>query len=259
MQTTTLTPTIAAPLAVVGADLDPSLTFKLTEGDKVLVEINGYRIYSDNSCPLVAEQPWIVVSNVPPLINNPPKEQHKLVLRHQQSRHDITLHYKNMLHLPKNQPAVFLEEDPNLSQTNGKANSTFIILQMVAHWTGEVESEFPAYDKAAARLVLLDNDIRPAIFEQWGAILTDFRTGPLMWRHKSVLRLANRSHVRPIVFEKMIQGDFTAIESLDTVSLFRIHEAFYWLQYFLEQSVTWLERDTLDDGVGGHAEYRPQK
>lgn len=243
----------AKPMVVAGADIDPSLCRMLTEGDQVMVEVNGKRIFSDHPCPLVAEHPWIVESNNPPKLNNRTSEENKLVLSHVEGSHKLVLNYGNLINLPRYQPAVFLEKSVNLSETGGKPNSTFIILQMVSHWTEKVEHEFPSYNLAAARMVMSSVDDRSFLIKEWGEMLLfEFRTGPVQWRHKSVLRLARRAHVRPQIIESLMMEEYKAIESLDLASLLCLHEAIYWLPMFLGQS------RLIDDG---HASVQscPQK
>lgn len=122
-------------LAVVGVDLDPSLCARLTNGDKVMVEINGVRVYSRHACPLVAEQPWTVISSTPPRRAQGPTESNMLVLRHAFVNHDLVLHYTNLLVLAKRQPAVFQEKDANLSRgPDGQPLPIYVVLQLVSHW-----------------------------------------------------------------------------------------------------------------------------
>lgn len=231
-RTATITHTIAnsAAVAVVGADIDPSLVSKLYIGDRILVEVNGTRIRSENPCPLVAETPWTVAENNPPSRGQRPTEENTLVLNHPQM-HPLILHYSNLLNLPKKQPAVFQEKDTNLSD-----GPIYVILQLISHYmpVEEVDDEFKPWDRESVIGILKDNEHRKTIIDIWIRILKPFRRPG--WGQKSVCRIALRAFVKPIVIEAFQHEDWDTIRALPIDVLLRLHEALYWLPRFLAQS-----------------------
>ena len=119
-------------LAVVGADLDLSMCKALTEGDKVLMEVNGVRSWSAQKIPLVAEMPWTVISNDPQGGDKGGPMSGHLVLRHPRIKEDFRLGYRQLLKTGRRDPAVFIE-------TNGaiQDGTLFVILQFVAIYIPE--------------------------------------------------------------------------------------------------------------------------
>ena len=222
--------TTSKSFAVAGADFDPSLTMKLTAGDKVLVEVNGTRVYSTSDCPILSDNYWVVISNSPPLARGQiPTSEHKLVLYNAQEKHTLVLHYKNLLELSPRQPAVFREFDPKLAtDEQGNAAMTYIFVQMISHWIKEknVRTEYPPYYRADSRLMFDNEDISKLILEQWQGILSNF-TQP-GWDQKSVCRLALRAFVTPTDIQMIVAGKGNR---LGISKLSRIHEVLHWLPY----------------------------
>lgn len=227
-------------VAVVGADIDPMLAKTLGEGDKVLVEVNGIRLYSHNPCPLVAEKPWIILFNNPPTPYSQPTAAHRLVLKHEDVVQPLELHYQNLLH---GSPAVFREDCP-------KGRSMLVALQLVSHYMNEddVESTWEPHDPDAMRLVLEDEDMRRLVLEKWQGMLSHGSFRKVGWKHKSINRLALRAgqgSIKPCDLVKIIRGQG---EDLGYDALCRIHEAIHWLPAFLSQSALAPEdRDTVRD------------
>ena len=222
--------TSAPAVAVVGADLDPNLVSKLYIGDKILVEANGTRIHSESLCPLVAESPWTVAENNPPSRGQRPTEENTLVLTHPQM-HPLTLHYSNLLNLPKKQPAVFQENDPNLSD-----GAIYVILQLVSHYlpAEEVDDHFEPWDRQGVTTAMKDRDHRQVILMMWVKLLKPFRRPG--WGQKSVCRIALRSFLKPHVIEAFQREDWDTIRTLSLNDLLRLHEVLHWLPCFLSQS-----------------------
>jgi hypothetical protein len=236
-------------VAVAGADIDPSLLIRLDRGDKVMVEVNGVRLYSSSPCPLVAERPWVVVSNLAPELGEPPKPQHKIVIRHPNVSHTVVLHYNNLLHLERHQPAVFQERDAKLCSDpqSGEVYPVYIILQLVSHYipAAEVNGSFEPFDEVSARFVLGDADLRPAILAEW---IETFKTFPAAggWNNKSVYRTAIRSQVKPNVIEAFRNEDWDFINSLPLRTLIRIQSAIHWYPMFKKQGKLAEEREVFE-------------
>ncbi len=216
------------PIAVVGAELDPSLVAKLDIGDKVMLEVNGTRIYSELDCPLTSEHPWTVMSNNPPRVGQRPTDQHTIVLSHP-CKSQFVLGYGNLLNLPPRQPAVFRESDIEISHdAEGKPNTLYVMLQFVSHYVAadEVNRLFEAWDRDAAELVLDDRDLRNITFTEWGEALKSLSKPG--WGHRSVFRLALRAFVLPSIIDAIIEGNKAILRTLDLKQLLRIHEAIHW-------------------------------
>jgi hypothetical protein len=242
---TTIANATSAPVAVVGADLDANLAAKLDAGDKVLVEINGTRIFSDNPCPLVAEEPWEVVSNNAPRLEQQPNTNHRLILRHPNINHQLVLHYANLLAQPTRQPAVFEERDVKLSHTGGVANPIYVMLQLVSHYIASenIDDNFTPWDESNARFLLSDAEWKLVIFEEWITVLRRFRRG---WSQRSIFRMAMRAFVKPNVVEAFGMGDWDTINKLDMATLLQLHQAMHWLPMFLGQAELAPQRETIE-------------
>ena len=92
---------------------------------KVLVEVNGMRIWSSTSNPLVDDFPWVVESN--DFEQNGSLYAGHLVVRHPRFKQPLRLDYSQMLHNQRNQPCVFIETHPEIQE-----GMLYVILQMVA-------------------------------------------------------------------------------------------------------------------------------
>lgn len=239
-------------VAVAGADIDPSLAANLSEGDKVMMEVNGMRLSPcELKCPLVAARPWLVLSNNPPRVGGGrgerPQSHHTLVLSHPDiTDHCVTLHYNQMLTLPRRQPAVFQEYDANLSNTDGIPNPAYVVLQLFSHFmpAAQVNKTFQPWDEESARLVLEDADLRLAVLSSWSRMFEGFTKG---WGLKSVYRFAMRAFVKPSVVHALRTEDWRRIDAIDLDSLLRIHEAIHWLPYFTQTATLRIERDTIGE------------
>ena len=234
----------AEAVAVAGPDIDQSLLRSLEVGDKVMAEVNGSRLYSQLTCPLGAEKPWTVERNTVPAEGERPNNNHRLVISHPSISHFVTLHYQNLLYLPRRQPAVFLEHDIQLSsETDGRVNPVYFILQFVSHYMpfDEVDNVFTPYDRCGARLVLGEDETRMFVLEQWAAMFRGFKKPG--WGQKSVYRLAQRAFVKPSIIEAFQQERF---ELVDSASLYRLHEALHWLPYQIQSSPYAVQRDVLE-------------
>jgi hypothetical protein len=233
-------------VVVAGADIDPSLLIRLDKGDKVMIEVNGVRLYSSLKCPLTAERPWVVISNNAPELGETPRPEHKIVIRHPQISHPVVLHYNNLLHLARHQPAVFQERDAKLCSDpkSGEVYPVYIILQFVSHYmpAGAINDSFEPFDEISARLVLGDADLRPAIMEQWVETLKALPAAG-GWGNRSVYRLALRSQVKPNVIEAFREENWDFIDALPLSTLVRIQQAIHWYPMFQKQGKLAEERD----------------
>lgn len=260
-RTTTLPPKAPAchAIAVAGPDLDPSLVAKLTVGDRVLVEVNGTRIFSDSACPLVAEVPWKVVENDPPQLGQRPEPRHKIVLSHSQSLDLLELHYVNLIHTAPKQPAVFYERRARFNPTE-QPQPVYVILQLVSHFipATDVDFVYEPYDKESASLVLTDETLRAAVIAEWVSAIEHFKhrddNDRKAWEHRSVYRLAMRAFVNPSVILAFKEEDWEALGRLSVETLGKIHEAMHWMPHFLEQSRLAVVRDTKAFPSGEDAE-----
>jgi hypothetical protein len=247
IRTTPTTTAATKAVAVTGADIDPSLAAKLTIGDKVLVEINGTRVYSGYKCPLVAEEPWQVRVNDAPQSGERPNESNVLILSHPSIDHDLILHYSNLLHLSPRQPAVFQEQDVTLSSQNGQANVIYVLLQLVSHYVHAdlVNSTFEPFDRNQVRGAL--SEVKDVLLDEWSRSLGRFKiTG---WGQKSMKRFAMRAFVSPSIVSAFMERDLRVLNTLDTRTLLRVAEAFHWLRYYIEQSPMMVDRDVLSEGT----------
>lgn len=232
----------AKAVAVAGPDIDQSLLRTLDRGDKVMMEVNGVRLYNGNRCPIVSNETWEVVSNDAPALGQRPTKEHKLVITHPNIAGNIELNYTNLLVLPRQQPAVFLEKIKQLScNPDGTINPVYIVLQLISHYipANQVNEQFEPYDLRAARLLLANDEVRPVLMEQWSKLLSTFKRAS-SWKQKSVNRLALRAFVLPNEIDEIVNGEFG---KLDMAAIYRVHEALHWLQYYVAQSPLAIERE----------------
>lgn len=253
-RTTTLPPKthVIQSLAVAGPDLDPSLVAKLTAGDKIMVEVNGTRMFSESACPLVAEVPWTVEQNTPPILGQRPASHHKIVLSHRWSNQLLELHYCNLIHAAPKQPAVFYERHVHLSATAAPTTPIYVILQLVSHFIPATNLNFiyEPHDLESARLVLTDETLRAAVIAEWVELLGNFHyriENRSVWEHRSVYRLSMRSFLTPNILLAFKNEDWEAIATLNVETLIKIHEAIHWLPHFLEQGRLAVARDTQNE------------
>jgi hypothetical protein len=218
---------IGAGVAVAGADLDLSLLRCLRDGeqpDRIMVEVNGLRMGSNHKCPLVAEHPWIVDRNNPPSSGN--REDNTLVICHPDFSEPFTLHYDNLISLPRKQPAVFEEQDLH------SGGSLYVTVQFVSHYLPEydIEKVFAPYDADGYERMLQDDVTRSYILEAWQKLFMTFKPG---WRQKGISRLSLRAGVKQDTIHNITAGNFGLVSLSDT---YGIHKALYWLAHYIELS-----------------------
>lgn len=253
----TLQSSPVVPLAVVGADLDIPLCLMLTEGDKVMVEINGARLPAMQDCPLVGRV-WTVVSNNPQQTRLRPTLENKLVLTNTAFPYykDITLHYVNLLRLSRGQPAVFEERDTNLSMDrNGHALSAYILLQMVSHYvpSKQVSTHFPQPDNFLE--LIQDERLKRCILESWIAtIRNDLKS--TSWGHRGYFRFALHAGISPGTVRAFQAGDSAVINGLDDQTLVKMFRAFHWMPKFLEQSKGFVPGETREPRADRYVEKK---
>lgn len=212
---------------VIGADLDISLVRGLVQGDHVLCEMNGARIFSNLANPLVADDPWVVVSN----------NAKKLVLRHPSVSRNLTLHYSKLLRLKQHEPAVFMIHDPYLAP-----GRIYVILQFVSHRlpSSEIDHQFPMAFDAAAVLAEDRTNVINAIVEK----IAEFDYPG--WGYMGVCRYSLRSNIRVPIISGFRDRDWKIINEQNDAVLLRMMREMNWLPYLLAQSNPYCEATISD-------------
>lgn len=214
-----MNPTVnkVSSVAVMGPDIDSSLVRSLTEGDKILVEMNGIRVQSTHPCPLVAEEPWLVVSNTPVA----------LTLTHSQVIEPLVLPYTAMLELAPTQPAVFKIEDIGIAD-----GPIYVLLQFIAfrHDSNKVDKVFPlAWDSAFFMEFMAHPSVRQESVERIVDTLATFK--PTNWTYMGVLRFALRSQVRVKVINAFRTRDWDIISQQSDETLAKIAQELSWVPH----------------------------
>lgn len=207
---------------VVGADLDKTLLSSLAKGDQVLCEMNGARVFSNFSNPLVADEPWIVVSN----------DDRKLVLRHKSKDRLLSLPYSKLLKLRAREPAVFLLTDKSLAD-----GRVYVIVQFVSHRipVKQIHKQFPMVFDAAAVLKEDRKGVIDAIVDKLGEFSYPG------WNYMGVCRFALRSSVRVPIIDAFRERDWKVISEQKDDVLLRIMNEMNWMPYLLSQSALYTE------------------
>lgn len=223
------------PLAVIGADLDLPLLQSLSLGDNVMLEMNGARVGASSAlsavCPIVMEQPWMVVGN----------DTESLRLKHPKIIREIVLPYSSLL---QNSPGVF----KFVNSLHGTTGPIFAIVQFVGHWMNgeELYTTFPnSFNEKRVREAIEDDSVREALLERWEKLFGTFSVSG--FGYKSVKRLALRSRVAESVLRNIRNGIWQDISDDQMVS---IHETVSWLPHLLRCSGM-IQHDEV-------AEYDPQ-
>jgi hypothetical protein len=199
---------------VVGADLDRACVQGLIEGDKVLCEMNGARVFSSYDNPMVADEPWVVVSN----------DESELVLHHKSKDRTVRLPYETLLKLAPKEPAVFLIKDKRLSP-----GPIYCLLQFAQHRmdASKVAKVFPmAFDPAN-----ILREARKEVIEKIVETLATFSHPG--WGYRSVCRFALRSNVRAKTIGEIKDQDWKSICALPDETLVKIMREMNWIPYLL--------------------------
>jgi hypothetical protein len=216
--------TTISSYAVVGADLDISLVKTLVEGDNVLLEMNGMRMFAPQGidCPLLSEQPWSVVSN----------DGRLLKLSHPRIKDELTLPYECLIRSNLS-PAVFRIMNP----AYGTDGPIFVILQFIGHYLAPEEAATTFqnhFNESRAREEFEDDNVRMGMLELWSKTLQSFRQ--VGFGHKSLKRLALRADISEQVLRTIRDGEAQDMLNIDIESIIKLHRAFCWTHHFLNQN-----------------------
>lgn len=228
-------------LAVIGCDLDVDLCSVLVSKDKVLMEINGSRTWSSQSNPLVAEEPWEVVSNelekrqVSFFDRNDNRVNKtvlsgQLVLSHSRLKSPFVLDYKNLMNTGEG-PAVFVEMNDEI-----KCGTTlFVILQMVGFYTPEntINKLYPPISMDGVDDALSDSRVKLEIFKQWSFGMRKFHDDD--WGYWGIKRFALRAGVKVATVKSIRDGDLAACMQIPHDDIKRMWEECYWLPTLRKQ------------------------
>lgn len=179
-------------------------------------------MYSTSACPLVAEQPWTVVSN----------DGKVLRIKHPNIRHVLDLPYATLLEGVRS-PAVFRITN----RAYGTAGPIYCILQFVGHWLPEeqVSESFVNNFSEDAMLEALDDDrVRTGLLEKWSETLQGFRLNG--FGYKSIKRLALMSQCAEKDLHTIRNGDWAGMMLLGDRTLVNLQRALSWLPHYLRQS-----------------------
>jgi hypothetical protein len=218
---------------VVGPDIDVDMLRTLTDGDQVLAEINGARLFSNAPVKSVAsDHPWTVVSHEP---------GDKLVLSNPLCANDLTLDYSALLTTTATQPAVFMQ-----TRDDGLPGPLFVILQMIAYRAVETDliELVEPFDKIALLDLFDDERLKLGLLEEWCQVLATFPENG--WRHKSFKRFANRAGVSRDVIKAFREHDWQTLLGLSDDTLVRIGEELHVLPVMMEknnQRRGWIQHD----------------
>ncbi len=223
-------------LAVAGADLDIALVKGLDKGDKILLEMNGVRMPA-TSHPLVADEPWLVLSN----------DAYVLRLRH--PRWDtlvLDLPYEN---IHTNNPAVFRI----YNSAFGLTTPIYVILQFVAYYasSGEIKTKYATtFNEDGCREGLDDDLVRNGLLETLHGYFQNFSTQT--FKHQSIKRFALRSHVGEQVINDIKDGDWQKVLDISDDDLVKIVREVSLLPHLLESG-----KMEIETGVYGPESQLP--
>jgi hypothetical protein len=211
-------------VAVQGSDIDPQTCKGLTSGDRVLVEINGERLFGHGDNPILADIPWTVESNDAPL-GTRSQRRHQIVLSHPFHPTHLTLHYQNMRH--QRGPAVFNETDPTISSTNdGQALPICVILQLVSHYM-PADNARESYPNSFHPSFLLDPQSRRKVIVSIVKATGKLEAGG--FRYTSKCRFSLRSGVRVSELNKIGEQDLDFLSTMSDDTVSRLGRELGWL------------------------------
>lgn len=232
-------------LAVVGADLDIELCSSLTTGDKVLMEINGARTVSGQPNPLVAEEPWAVVSNDCQRGDKQGVMSGHLVLRHPSRTDQFSLSYRQIMRTGRGQPAVFVESNEAI-----QSGTLFVILQLVSFYAAEnvIAELYPPIspsDLEEFQIALDDDRVKMGLLEDW---CRAFKRLPEGWGYNGDKRFALRANV-PVAYIKALRTeDYNKLLTITDEELTRMRRECHWMPYLMRQN-------ELTGGIDAEGEY----
>lgn len=200
------------PLSVAGPDLDRDLVGSLIVGDKVLVEMNGQRLFTNN--PIAAEA-WEVVE----------ASDYSLTIEHPNGFRQV-LPIDTILAGAIDGSSVFL-----LQSDNPLCPYIYVILQLIAYKTdieGLRNSNYVWWFKKDNYTELFaDPIIKRGIMEAWGDKFRTFQEKG--WGDTSFKRFALRANIKTDVIRSFINEAWEEIDALSLESLLGIAREFEWL------------------------------
>ncbi len=165
---------------IAGPDIERSLLGSLHAGDKILIEMNGRRLYSDN--PIAAAFPWTIAEVT----------EDSLIVEHPRGDR-ITLLMADLVEGDSESPAVFL-----LKTNNPQCPVVYVILQMISHKSdteGMRRSKYKWWFEEEGYIEMFDDPImKRGIMEKWGELFRTFSERG--WGDKSFKRFALRANIR---------------------------------------------------------------
>ncbi len=186
-------------LNVMGPDYDLPLLKTLQSGDKVLVEMNGFRLFSSN--PIAAESSWNVVS----------VSDDAITIEHERLEEKVEIRFDQI---------VSKGEGPAVFRINGdvfQLPSIFVVLQMISH-RSDIEGMRQAKYRWWINLedytdVFRDPILRRAVLEAWGKYFKESFT-ELGWGNKSFKRFALRANIKTDTIRAFVNGAWEMLDSL---------------------------------------------
>lgn len=218
---------------VVGQDLDHDFMQSqpaLGDGDKVLVEMNGTRIFSNSGCPLVVEDAWEVIRS----------DSDGIVLSHPKLAEGLMLPIDALVS-HSGEPAVWQIEDKRFAQ-----GPIYCLLQFVAYHVAQedVKGFKPAYDIESFDEILLNKPARDHI--QMALIKRLQKLQHPGWGYNSLCRFSLRSNVRAKVINAFRKSDWEVIEKQDDDVLKKIIGELGWVNLQMEVAGIPTKIDTFD-------------
>jgi len=200
-------------IAVRGSDLDLDVCRHLTAQDKIMLEVNGLRLYSKRDCPLV-DLPWTVVTN-----------GEALVVQHLNGM-ELTLPYAAA---KNSNPAVFKIFDSRIiAADHFYAIPQFISRYMASEITGSV---FKPCQRDQEKLFA--EPARRLTYQKWSGLLEAFDRG---WTDLGMSRFALRCYVDLNRLEAIRDLNWELIDAMTYEEFQRIHRAFHWHPTILQAS-----------------------
>lgn len=230
---------------VIGPDLDLDLCKTLVPGDHVLAEVNGGRYFARKTCadraqtcPLVAEKPWIVKENQWNGDGHDTKGH--LVLKHDFVERPLILDYTTAIkQAAKNQPTVFRSTNNVQRHEYLPQGHLYVILQMVGHKLPEdrVTIDFPVLTQATMAEfleALKDRRLKRNLMQDWASQIKR-GISEAGWRHNSARRIALRAGLNLAHVKAFINEDYAAMNKLSDNEMINFRIECHWLPMLLRE------------------------
>lgn len=230
---------------VVGPDLDIELCKSLSDGDMVMMEVNGGRYWTSQRNPMVVEEPWVVVRNdwvsgsVPAgnVLEASESTDGQLILSHSKCK-SIVLSYNDLL-TPPTGVAVFQTSNDKQSHKDLPKGILRVILQMVAYRLSneQVDKQFPMpsdMDINAFGEALEDDRVKAGLLDDWVRYFSKVKKAG--WKHNCAKRIAQRANVPLDVVMAFIDEDYAKLLTVSDEHLTRLRIECHWLPKLMKQS-----------------------